>query len=245
MNGLKEERIGQTDSVVQRSSGSILQKYKEAEDFTESNPINRYQERIDQEDFGSDFGPKESTGPVSRGTALGVDDMIKAEGWEGVTENALKTFEGFKTKAYWDVNAWRVGHGTDTIYDAKGNKVKVTKNTTVTPEQALAHMQRRYKEDFLPTAREQVGTGTWDGLTNNTKAAVLSITYNYGRVPPRIRGAIQTGDRSKIAEAIRGLAGDNDGVNKNRRYTEAELVMRDDWTMKTSKNKPLVVRPTS
>ena len=39
MDGLREERIGMTDSVVQRSSGSILEKYKKAEEFTESNPI--------------------------------------------------------------------------------------------------------------------------------------------------------------------------------------------------------------
>lgn len=245
MSGLREERIGMTDSVVQRSSGSILEKYKKAEEFTESNPINRYQERIDQEDFGSPTSTTESVRPMSRGTALGVDDMIKSENWEGVTSNALKSFEGFRSNAYWDVDAWRVGHGTDTIYDPNGKRVKVTKNTVVTPEQALSDMERRYREDFLPAAQKQLGADTWNSLTNNTKAAVLSITYNYGNVPPRIRGAIKTGDRSKIAEAIRGLAGDNDGINKNRRYTEAELVMRDDWINKTANNKPLVERPTS
>ena len=52
---------------------------------------------------------------------------------------------------------------------------------------------------------------------------------NYGRVPKRIRAAINTGNTDKISAAIRSLAKDDEGINKNRRLAEAELVMLPDF----------------
>ena len=87
-------------------------------------------------------------------------------------------------------------------------------------------------KDFLPIIKNTIGS-SWDGLSNNAKAATLSITYNYGRVPNRKREALKSGDNNEIAKAIRSLSTDNKGVNKKRRHTEAELVLLPD-TSQTS-----------
>ncbi len=81
---------------------------------------------------------------------------------------------------------------------------------------------------ILPIIKNNIGD-SWDGLSNNAKGAIMSITYNYGKVPKRIRAAINTGNTEKISAAIRSLAKDNDGINKNRRLAEAELVMLPDF----------------
>ena len=64
---------------------------------------------------------------------------------------------------------------------------------------------------------------TWENLNDNQKSAIISITYNYGRVPKRIRQAIKSGDPIVGANAIRKLATDNDGINKDRRLEEASM----------------------
>jgi GH24 family phage-related lysozyme (muramidase) len=138
--------------------------------------------------------------------------------------NMLRDFEGFSESAYYDVNAWRIGYGSDTITDASGNVRRVTPDDVVTKEDAERDLKRRTPE-FQRVAIRQVGEDNWNELPENIKAAVTSIVYNYGEVPKRIRTAIIDGDPQVIAHAVESLQDDNAGINRGRRKKEAQHVL--------------------
>jgi len=134
----------------------------------------------------------------------------------------LRKFEGFRTSTYWDVNAHRVGYGSDTITRADGSVVRVQQGDTVTREDAERDLARR-AADFERTAAAKVGAG-WNNLPGNVKAALTSITYNYGRLPANVAAAAQTGDAESIAKAVEALKWHNNGVNAGRRQEEANII---------------------
>ena len=135
----------------------------------------------------------------------------------------LKQLEGFRETPYWDVNALRTGFGSDTITKADGTVQRVTKNTRVTREDADRDLTRRIAI-FEGQAIEDIGAEEYAGLPEQAKAALLSITYNYGNVPKRIREAARSGDMAILAAAVRNLGDDNDGVNRKRREQEASMI---------------------
>jgi GH24 family phage-related lysozyme (muramidase) len=132
----------------------------------------------------------------------------------------IKQFEGFRKNAYWDVNAFRVGYGSDTTTGAGGGVGKVTSTTTTTVEAANRDLMRRIAE-FQEVMTRQLGADTMAKFSEEQLAALTSITYNYGELPDRIVEAITNG--GDVAAAIRGLAADNGGVNAARRNSEADL----------------------
>lgn len=132
----------------------------------------------------------------------------------------IKRFEGFRTKAYWDVNAYRVGYGSDRTTAADGSTGRVASNTTTTIEAATRDLARRVAE-FQRVIERQIGADTFRGLGEDQQAALTSIAYNYGELPDRIVNAILRG--GDVATAIRGLGGDNGGINRNRRNEEADI----------------------
>jgi LysM repeat protein len=135
----------------------------------------------------------------------------------------LKDFEGFYSKAYWDVNAFRVGYGSDTVTRADGRIERVTQNTTVNKEDAERDLARRVRE-FENVARKQVGDEAWNGLPSQTRAALTSVAYNYGSLPSGVSAAAKSGNTDAIASAVQGLAGDDNGINARRRGKEADLI---------------------
>lgn len=142
----------------------------------------------------------------------------------GDAAQTLRNFEGFKTTPYWDVNAYRVGYGSDTITKADGTVVKVTQGMTVTRADAERDLTRRINTEFVPGIISKVGQANWDKLPEPAKAALASVAYNYGSLPFSVASAVLTGDTAKIAQAVEGLKGHNDGVNANRRMTEAAMI---------------------
>lgn len=139
----------------------------------------------------------------------------------------IMDMEGFRSKAYWDENAWRVGYGSDTYVDANGKVRKVTKDTSgVTREQAYADLTRRVPEFQQDGIIKYVGQQAWNQMAPATQAAVTSLAYNYGSIAelPSLKRAIKTGSATRIADAIEARKGDNGGMNKKRRLEEASLV---------------------
>lgn len=137
----------------------------------------------------------------------------------------VKGFEGFITKAKWDVNAYRVGFGSDTVTRANGEIERVTKDTVVTLEDAQRDLSRRLVE-FQSGIKQAIGVDTWNSLNEAQKAAISSIAYNYGELPKRIVDAINSGGGPQaVAQAIANLAGDNKGVNAGRRRKEAQAYL--------------------
>lgn len=140
----------------------------------------------------------------------------------------LKNFEGFSGKAYWDVNAYRTGYGSDTITKADGTIIKVTKDTVVTREDAERDLARRTQE-FASRARSNVSSTTWNKLPANAQAALTSYAYNYGSLTKDViaaaQASAQSGDMTALANAVRNHQTNNNGVNARRRNQEADYIL--------------------
>jgi GH24 family phage-related lysozyme (muramidase) len=147
----------------------------------------------------------------------------EAQSFMGQTRSLLQDLERFRPKAYWDVNAFRAGFGSDTVTRADGRIEHVTANTTVTRDDAVRDLERRIGE-FADVVKGQIGTERFNDFSPQQQAALTSIAYNYGSLPDRILAAVRTGTSEQIAEAVRGLGGDNGGINRARRNREADLL---------------------
>lgn len=134
----------------------------------------------------------------------------------------IKGFEGFSAKAYYDVNAYRAGYGSDTVTLSDGSIRAVVQGMTVTLADAERDLARRIGE-FQDGIKSKIGADTFNSMSQNQQDALTSIAYNYGSLPERIVEAIKTGNEGAIYTAIRGLGSDNGGVNRKRRNAEADL----------------------
>lgn len=142
----------------------------------------------------------------------------------GDVQSALRLSEGLRTNAYWDVNHWRTGYGSDTVTRADGTIEPVTATTQITPVDAERDLQRRTAL-AAQTAQTAIGAGPWAAMSAGAKASLTSVVYNYGHVPNDIAAAATSGDASALASAIASHAGDNGGVNSQRRNAEANAVL--------------------
>lgn len=163
----------------------------------------------------------------------------------------LKKYEGFNRTAVWDVNAYRIGHGSDTITDSNGNFRKVKKGDVTTEANALKDLTRRLKE-FENKVKKQVGAEFWDPLNYKVKAALISLAYNYGSITKQaIKDAIKTGNSEKIADAvINSTYNDNKSLSpgvrqalRNRRKKEADIIRSAPNAKKPGINKKLLLIP--
>jgi len=131
----------------------------------------------------------------------------------------IKVFEGFTPNATWDVNAYRLGHGSDTVTLPNGSFRKVVKGDTTTKELAAKDLARRIKDNFEPKVRKQIGEPYYSNLPDPAKISLISLAYNYGSITkPAIIDAARSGDVEKLANAIIEST-KND--NKGKSYYEA------------------------
>jgi GH24 family phage-related lysozyme (muramidase) len=135
----------------------------------------------------------------------------------------LRRREGFREAPYYDVNAYRAGFGSDTTTLPDGTVVPVRQGMTVSREDAERDLARRVPE-FTQRAAAAIGEERFAALPPNAQAALISIAYNYGTLPGRIREAARSGDLAALSQAVAGLAGDNQGVNAGRRREEATMI---------------------
>jgi GH24 family phage-related lysozyme (muramidase) len=127
----------------------------------------------------------------------------------------IRQFEGFKDRAYLDSDGkYRVGFGSDTTTSASGAVSSVTAETTTTRADAERDLARRVVE-FQTEAAREIGAA-WARLTDEAKASITSVTYNYGHVPDSVAAAARTGGNAEIAGAIGSLSS-----NPGRRAQEA------------------------
>jgi GH24 family phage-related lysozyme (muramidase) len=139
------------------------------------------------------------------------------------TLGLIAKHEGFRDRPYYDVNALRTGFGSDTVTLPDGTVKRVDENTRVTMDDAKRDLARRAGE-YQNHIKGIVGEDAWGGLDPNTRAALTSVTYNYGRLPSSVAEAVKKGDRTDIASAVNALGVHNQGVNANRRAQEAGLI---------------------
>lgn len=131
----------------------------------------------------------------------------------------LRHEEGFRDTPYWDVNAYRVGYGSDTTTLADGRVVKVTPGMKITREDAERDLVYRLSQREGAQARKQIGEQAFSAMPANVQAGLLSVAYNYGSLPSDVVAAVKTGDPAQIAAAVRALP-----ANSGRRQREADLI---------------------
>ena len=132
--------------------------------------------------------------------------------------SAIANFEGNEEKAYWDGNAYRVGHGSDTWTDESGKVHKVTKDTVISEGDARRDLERRVPE-FATTVQKQIGEDAWNAMPQGAKDGLVSVAYNYGSLPSSVREAAKKGDLEATASAVENLED-----NKGRRQQEAAMI---------------------
>lgn len=145
------------------------------------------------------------------------------EGGKGGVVGLIRKHEGYRARPYWDVNAYRVGYGSDTVTLEDGSVVKVKPGMEITRADAERDLQRRIGE-FQAGIVQEVGPGVWGSLPASAKAALTSVAYNYGSLPGNVVNAIKSGDLGQISEAVRGLSKHNGGINASRRNNEADII---------------------
>lgn len=155
----------------------------------------------------------------------------------------VKKWEGFSEKAVWDVNAWRLGHGSDTITLPDGTYRKVLQTDKTTRELAAKDLARRIKLEFEPKVQNKIGKEYYDNLTDSAKISLISIAYNYGSITKQaIVDAARTGDIDKLAFAIvDSTKNDNVGTPyynglRKRRKDEAEFAKTDNSNVLSKKS---------
>lgn len=128
--------------------------------------------------------------------------------------------ENFTAKSSYDVNAHRLGYGSDTVTMKDGSYYRVKPNMTVDREMATRDLVRRISTEFSPRARHNIGKAEWDKLEPRVKAMMISMAYQHGSVPKELRAIVRRGDTKEIAEAVR-----NYGSRKVRRGNEADFML--------------------
>lgn len=170
------------------------------------------------EDAGSD--PAKVTVPEDFSFNLKEANAASSE----TITSTIMGFEGYRDTAYWDVNSYRTGFGSDTITSADGTVSKVTPGSQITREDAHRDLARRLNEEFIPEIQQDIGVDTWGSLSESTQAALASIAYNYGSLPAKVSRAAKSGDLEALRQAILALQGQNGGINDARRAKEASMI---------------------
>ena len=136
----------------------------------------------------------------------------------------IKEFEGYQESAYWDVNAFRAGYGSDTTTLDDGTIISITKDSVVEQDDSDRDLLRRVRR-FKEIVKGQTGGETFDSLPTEVQAALTSVAYNYGSLPQPVVEAVESQDIEVIAAAVKALRTQDNGINAHRRDQEAKLIM--------------------
>jgi GH24 family phage-related lysozyme (muramidase) len=164
--------------------------------------------------------------------AVDISSINLNQSWIQIAFQFISGKERFREVAYYDVNAFRVGYGSDNVYpppDANGisRPFVVTSTTTVTLADAKRTLEYRIQE-FANTVIRQIGQRNWDKLKDSQKAALVSYAYNRGSLSSYIVKAIVANNSvATVAQFIRDGVATAGGVFvqglKDRRAEEAQL----------------------
>ncbi|MBB3385984.1 MULTISPECIES: hypothetical protein [unclassified Rhizobium] len=155
------------------------------------------------------------------GHIAGAQGGYRVLAGDGASQAAqvLRHEEGFRDTPYWDVNAYRIGYGSDTITRADGTVLTVRPGMTIGKDDAERDLQRRIASGEGARARNQIGADVFDKLPAGAQAGLISTAYNYGSLPDAVVTAAQSGDLAATAQAVRSL-----DTNTERRGREADLI---------------------
>jgi GH24 family phage-related lysozyme (muramidase) len=136
--------------------------------------------------------------------------------WPELAAQFIGKNEGFTANASWDVNAYRLGFGTDKIIGADGKTRKVQPGDTTTVDAALKMLQYEvatpYKERLVGSESYKISEETFNSLNNKQKAALISYVYNVGSLRQGIASAIKEKNYALAAARIKEGPITGDGV---------------------------------
>jgi murein DD-endopeptidase MepM/ murein hydrolase activator NlpD/GH24 family phage-related lysozyme (muramidase) len=166
-------------------------------------------------------------------SSVNLDDIKLSNDWVGLSTKFVAKNEGFTPNATWDVNAYRLGFGSDKVLTIDGQLRDVIKGDTTTPEDALKVLQYEmsdvYKKRLVGERKYQIPESIFNKLKDNQKAALISYVYNVGSLRVGIADAIKRGDFSSAAKQIAAGPITGGGVVYKglirRRKEESELFM--------------------
>lgn len=174
---------------------------------------------------GVDLGVPE--GDLQPFVPLSTTDIVSAREF-------IKIEEGFREKAYWDVTAWRVGYGSDTITKLNGTVKTVSQTTVTTREEANLDLDRRLINEFKPEVinRLQSQGINYETLSTATKVVFIDLAYNYGTVFDDLSGAYARGFREggipkgkqELISALLARAARGENQTPKRRLKEVEYL---------------------
>lgn len=141
--------------------------------------------------------------------------------------------ESFTPIAKWDVDAYRVGYGSETKTFPDGSFRRVVQGDTSTIADADRDIIRILSTVHVPILEKAIGKKEFYKLPVNARVALISLVYNYGRIKQPIADAAKTGDLKKLAQAlINNTWYDNQSkplsvqnALRERRKKEAELIL--------------------
>lgn len=137
----------------------------------------------------------------------------------------IRAEEGFIQTPKYDVNALRLGYGTDTITNIGGNFRNVRAGDQVTRADAERDLDRRLRTEFIPAVVNAVGETAWNTLTQVQQAVLTSLSYNYGagafKSNSRLAAIAKSVREGAFAEAANQIS--NLTSNPKRRQREANL----------------------
>lgn len=168
--------------------------------------------------------------------------------WERIAATFIAKNEGFTERATWDVNAYRLGYGTENIigsdgkirkvlptadyYKQTGEKIALAANADRTTKGAALKMleyevSTTFAKRVIGNKEYQIPESKWNELTAPQKAALVSYVYNVGSLRVGIASAIKNGELASAAGQIQAGPTSGGGVVYpgliRRRAQEAEL----------------------
>jgi len=156
--------------------------------------------------------------------AVNVDlgNLDLSADWITLSAQFIGKKEGFTDRATWDVNAYRLGFGTENIVGSDGKVRKVLPNPEyykqtgekqpangdrTTVEAALKMLQFEvadtFKKRLVGSEPQQIPQATFDALNNKQKAACISYVYNAGSLRLGIADAIKAKNFALAAAKIK------------------------------------------
>ena len=190
----------------------------------------------------------DGSGQVGGAVDANLGELDLNAAWPELAAKFIAKKEGFTARATWDVNAYRLGFGTENIigsdgktrkvlpppsyYAQTGEKVPANGDTT-TKEAALKMLQievsTTFKKRLVGSEDYQIPEDVFEKLNDRQKAALISYVYNVGSLRKGIAKAIRDGELTSAAALIQAgpiRGGDVVYPGLIRRRNEEALLFR-------------------
>lgn len=177
---------------------------------------------------GGGISAAAAAGYAEYGATRRASDAGSLAGGMGASKALIRDKESYSQSAYWDVNHYRAGYGSDTGTRADGTVYTVGKETQVSLDDAERDLERRIAT-YFDAITQQIGPTAFAALSSDQKASLASLLHNYGAGEFKDGGdlggvlsAVKSGNSQATADQIARRGGDNGGVNRERRLSEAQ-----------------------